>query len=170
MQKLNNARKSQTCRFHGLRVKETLMNRQKTLREGFAFAFWFMLTFHSKMIWIKSILSYNLTFINPQSAHLGLKCLKKNSVIQLYWFAMQQKQLNTSKIARLTQHFRQNRMDLFLTSIRRMKQLRNIKKESNAGKTQIYEFRVLRVKKVELKLKAPEEFYKVFLTISQNSL
>ena len=38
------------------------------------------------MNWIKSILSSNL-----KSVDLGLKFLKKNAVISLYWFAVQQK-------------------------------------------------------------------------------
>ena len=44
-------------------------------------------------------------------------------------------------------------MDLFLASIRNMKWLRNIKK-INVGKTYVYVFHGLRVKKVELKLEA----------------
>ena len=44
-------------------------------------------------------------------------------------------------------------MDLFLASKRNMKRLKNIKK-SNAGRTCIYVFRGLRVKKVALKSEA----------------
>ena len=60
-------------------------------------------------------------------------------------------------------------MDLFLASIRNLRWLRNIKK-SNAVKTQIYVFRGLRLKKVALKPEAlTGEFYKVLLTILENS-
>ena len=45
-------------------------------------------------------------------------------------------------------------MDLFLASTSNMKWLRNIKKKTNAGKTQIYVFRGLRVKKFALKSEA----------------
>ena len=48
---------------------------------------------------MKSNFSCNLSFIDPQSAHFGLKSLKKNPVISLYWFAAQQK---TSTLLRQT--------------------------------------------------------------------
>ena len=56
--------------FRGVRVKESLINQQKYLKEGFAFAFWLMLNFHLKMIWMKSIFSCNLSFINPSQLAL----------------------------------------------------------------------------------------------------
>ena len=86
-------------------------------------------------------------------------------VILLYWFAAQQKNntLRRQITACLTQNLVLNQKDLFLASIRNMKQLRKIKK-STIGKTQIYVFRCLMVKKVALK-----DFYKLVLTILQNS-
>ena len=67
------------------------MNLQKYPRKSFPYPCFFllMLTFHSKMTWSKSIISCNLSFINPYSAHFGLKFLKKIPVISLYWFAAQ---------------------------------------------------------------------------------
>ena len=49
-------------------------------------------------------------------------------------------------------------MNLFAASIKIMKWFRNIYKKSNSGKTQIYVFRGLRVKKVKLKLDASNNF------------
>ena len=101
-----------------------------------------MLTFHSKMVWVKSIFSCNLSFINPQSAHFGLIILKKNPVISLHWFAVQQKTSTLVKNrACLAENLVQNKQICSLASTGNTKWLRNIPPKRNAGKTQIYVLR-----------------------------
>ena len=98
------------------------MNQQKYLKEGFTFIFWFMLTFHSNIIWINSIFSCNFTFINPKSAQFRLKYLKKTgNFAVLACCAAENYYINMSKVACLTQNFVYNQMDLLLASIRIMK-------------------------------------------------
>ena len=106
-----------------------------------------MLNFHSKMVQFKSIFSCNLSFINPQSAHFGLIILKKNPVISLHWFAVQQKTSTLVKNrACLAENLVQNKQICSLASTGNTKWLRNIPQKSNAGKTQIYVLRGVRVK------------------------
>ena len=67
-------------------VKAPITNLQKDPKKVFFFSTLLMITFKLKMVFIKSVLTNNLTLVNPWKALFGLKS-QKNASILLYWFA-----------------------------------------------------------------------------------
>ena len=57
----------------------------------------FIATFNLEIISIKSVLTSDITFINPYNTLFGLKFLKKLPAILLYWFAAHQQSKSTHK-------------------------------------------------------------------------